>query len=94
MSEAPPALRRSPPVHMSVRLDDYEELLSELGDHPADMLRAAWHEATRVFSVRGLEAYLRGACALKSLGRGTDLVVSFLEGAPEIAREIGEDGTA
>jgi len=91
MHEAPPAIRVSPPIHMSVRLDDYEELLSELGDHHSDMLRATWHEAARVFSARGLEAYLRGACALKALGRGTDLVVSFLEGAPEIAREIGED---
>jgi hypothetical protein len=76
---------------MTVQLDDYAELLTELGDHPADVLRAAWHEAARVFSPRGLEAYLRGARALKSLGRGTDLVVSFIQGAPEIAREIGED---
>ncbi len=76
---------------MSVQLDDYDELLTELGDHPAEVLRAAWHEAARVFSPRGLETYLRGARALKSLGRGTDLVVSFIQGAPEIAREIGED---
>jgi hypothetical protein len=76
---------------MTVQLDDYEELLSELGDHPADVLRAAWQEAARVFSPRGLENYLRGARALKFLGRGTDLVVSFIQGAPEIAREIGED---
>ncbi|HQR52549.1 MAG TPA: VWA domain-containing protein, partial [Burkholderiales bacterium] len=76
---------------MTVQLEDYDELLTELGDHPADVLRAAWHEAARVFSPRGLEAYLRGARALKSLGRGTDLVVSFIQGAPEIAREIGED---
>jgi nitric oxide reductase NorD protein len=76
---------------MTVQLDDYDELLTELGDHPADVLRAAWQEAARVFSPRGLEIYLRGARALKSLGRGTDLVVSFIQGAPEIAREIGED---
>jgi hypothetical protein len=76
---------------MSVQLEDYDELLTELGDHPADVLRAAWQEAARVFSPRGLETYLRGAQALKSLGRGTDLVVSFIQGAPEIAREIGED---
>ena len=76
---------------MTVQLDDYAELLTELGDHPADVLRAAWQEAARVFSPRGLETYLRGARALTSLGRGTDLVVSFIQGAPEIAREIGED---
>ena len=83
--------RLSPHHQMSVQLDDYAELLTELGDHPADVLRAAWQEAARVFSPRGLEAYLRGARALKSLGRGTDLVISFIQGAPEIAREIGED---
>ena len=76
---------------MTVQLEDYDELLTELGDHPAEVLRASWNEAARVFSPRGLERFLRGARTLKSLGRGTDLVASFVQGAPEIAREIGED---
>jgi hypothetical protein len=31
---------------------------------------------------------------LKSLGRGTDLVVSFVESAPQVAREIGEEAVS
>jgi hypothetical protein len=72
-------------------LESYESLLAELGEHPAGALRASWSEAIRVFSPRGFEAFLRGARTLASLGRGADLVVGFVQGAPEIAREIGED---
>src|SRR5690606_34275212 len=43
---------------------------------------------------RGLEEYLRGAAGLKSLGRGTDLVLSFIESAPLVAREIGEQAVS
>jgi nitric oxide reductase NorD protein len=71
--------------------EDWEGLLAELDDQPAELLRASRNEAARAFSPRGLEAFLRGARTLKSLGRGTDLVVCFIRGAPEIAREIGED---
>lgn len=43
---------------------------------------------------RGLEAYIRSAASLKALGRGTDLVVSFIESAPLVAREIGEQAVS
>ena len=58
------------------------------------MLRASWTEAARVFTPRGLEAYLQGATSLKSLGRGTDLVVNFIQSAPAVAHEIGEDAVS
>lgn len=76
---------------MAVELDNYQDVLDELGDHAGEVLRASWSEATRVFSPRGLENYLRGATGLKSLGRGTDLVVSYIQSAPSVARELGED---
>ena len=48
-----------------------------------------------VISPRGLENhYLKGAVSLKSLGRGTDLVVSFIQSAPAVARELGEDAVS
>ncbi len=75
---------------MAVQLADYPELLEDLGEHAAEVLEAHWHEAARVFSAHGLEAYLQGAGSLKALGRGSDLVVAFVESAPQVAREIGE----
>ncbi len=75
---------------MAVQLVDYPELLEDLGEHAKEVLEANWHEAARVFTARGLEAYLQGASSLKALGRGSDLVVAFVESAPQVAREIGE----
>ncbi|PWR00590.1 nitric oxide reductase activation protein NorD [Leucothrix pacifica] len=79
---------------MAIQLSDYQDVLDELGETANEVLEANWHEAARVFSPRGLDTYLRGASGLKSLGRGTDLVVSFIESAPQVAREIGEDAVA
>ena len=80
---------------MAVELEKYQDILDELGEHAGEVLRAAWGEAARVFSPRGLEnTYLKGATGLKSLGRGTDLVVSFIQSAPAVARELGEDAVS
>ena len=75
---------------MSVQLSDYEDLLEELGEQSGEVLEANWHEATRVFSPRGLQSYLEAALGLKSIGRGVELVISFIESAPIVAKEIGE----
>lgn len=80
---------------MTVELEKYQDILDELGEHAGEVLRASWGEAARVFSPRGLENYyLQGAIGLKSLGRGTDLIMSFLESAPAVARELGEDAVS
>ena len=77
---------------MAIELEKHQDILDELGEHAGEVLRASWGEAVRVFSPRGLENYyLQGATGLKSLGRGTDLVVSFIQSAPAVARELGED---
>jgi len=75
---------------LAIQLTEYQDLLEGLGDHAGEVMEATWHEAVRVFSPRGLQAYLEGAVALKSLGRGTDLVVSYIEAAPLVAKEVGE----
>ncbi|MHB8254495.1 MAG: VWA domain-containing protein [Acidiferrobacter sp.] len=79
---------------MAIHLSDYQELLDELGDNAVEVLQSVWHDAARVFSPRGLESYLQGAATLKALGRGTDLVVTFIENAPFVAKEIGEQAVA
>ncbi len=73
--------------------DDYRELQEHLGSRAAEVLRASWQEASRSFSPRGLEDYLRAARALHDLGRGADPVASFIQEAPVVAREIGENAT-
>ena len=76
---------------MAIHLDDYQELLADLPQDAQAVLRAAWNEAARALSARGLDNYLKGAVALHHLGRGEELVVSFIQAMPEVARDIGED---
>ncbi len=74
----------------SARLED-QERLDELGESAREILEINWTDATRVFSPGALEAYLDGAISLQSLGRGDELVISFIESAPQVARELGTD---
>jgi len=79
---------------MSINLADYAELLEDLSPHSQDALRANWHEAIKVFSPRGLDNYLKGAAAIRGLGRGDSLVETWVEQAPQVAKEVGEDVVA
>jgi hypothetical protein len=77
---------------MSIDLDDFADLAEPLGPHAQEVLRACWYEAARSFSAPGLESvYLKGARALHALGRGHELVVSYLQEAPVVAKELGEE---
>lgn len=79
---------------MGSNLDDHRELYGDLGPRAAEILRASWQEASRSLSPRGLEDYLRAARSLHDLGRGADPVASFIQEAPAVARELGEDSVA
>jgi nitric oxide reductase activation protein len=76
---------------MTLSLEHHTELLEDLGSHASEILQSSWYEAARVFSAQGLENYAQGARSLKSLGRGSELVITFIESAPSVAKEIGED---
>jgi len=76
---------------MTLSLEHHTELLEDLGSHASEILQSSWYEAARIFSAQGLENYVQGARSLKSLGRGSELVITFIESAPSIAKEIGED---
>ncbi|MEW6132530.1 MAG: VWA domain-containing protein [Pseudomonadota bacterium] len=76
---------------MSIKLEDYAELLEDLSPHSRAALEANWHEATKVFSPRGLDNYLKGTSAIRGLGRGDSLVETWIEEAPRVAKEVGED---
>ena len=76
---------------MSVQLQDHAEWVEQLDPASADLLTHTWPEATKVFSARGLDNYVKGAAALRGLGRGHALVNAWIDGAPQVAKEIGED---
>ncbi|MFN3397206.1 MAG: nitric oxide reductase activation protein NorD [Sulfurimicrobium sp.] len=76
---------------MSINLEDYRELTSSLSPELQESLHAAWLEAGKVFSARGLDNYLKGTAALKSLGKGDELIATWIDHAPLVAKEIGED---
>jgi hypothetical protein len=79
---------------MSIKLEDYAELLEDLTPHTRGALEATWHDATKVFSPRGLDNYLKGVSAIRGLGRGDSLVETWIENAPRVAKEVGEDVVA
>jgi nitric oxide reductase NorD protein len=76
---------------MSIQLADYAELLEDLSPHTRQALDANWHEATKIFSPRGLDNYLKGVSAIRGLGKGDSLVETWIEQAPQVAKEVGED---
>lgn len=76
---------------MSVKLDDYRGQLEGISPALHDTLAANFAEAGRLMSPAGLHSYLEGARALSQLGRGNDLIASYIEAMPAVAKEAGED---
>ncbi len=76
---------------MSIKLEDYEEQLQDVAPEVRDVLNGTFQEAARIMSPTGLETYLNGAKAMCNLGRGSDLVITYLQEMPLVAKECGED---
>jgi nitric oxide reductase NorD protein len=76
---------------MSVHLNDHAEWISELEPGSRELLEHSWSDATKVFSARGLDNYVKGASALRGLGRGSGPVNAWIDSAPQVAKEVGED---
>ncbi|MCP5369053.1 MAG: nitric oxide reductase activation protein NorD [Hyphomicrobiales bacterium] len=72
---------------------EFTEYLSCLADdHPhLEVLESAYHEAARVMSPQGLDHYLKGVQAMCALGRGEDLILSYIQELPPVVKEVGED---
>ncbi len=72
---------------------DFIEYLSCLDeDHPHfEVLESSYAQAARVMSPNGLANYLEGVRGMCSLGRGEDLILSYIESVPRVAKEVGED---
>ncbi|WP_455374772.1 VWA domain-containing protein [Kaarinaea lacus] len=76
---------------MSISLKDYEEEIQHLAPEVRNVLESSFQDASRVMSPAGLQTYLDGGKALCNLGRGTDLVISYLQEMPPVVKECGED---
>ena len=76
---------------MSIDFSQYVSCLdtSDLGHLEA--LESSYHEAQRVMSPRGLDNYLQGLRAMCTLNRGRDLVLTYVQEMPGVAKEVGED---
>ena len=75
---------------MSIKLEDYAEFLEDR-PYVREVLEGTFQEAARIMSPTGLAAYMDGAKTMCNLGRGSDLVVTYLQEMPQVARECGED---
>ncbi|OQW90488.1 MAG: VWA domain-containing protein, partial [Beggiatoa sp. IS2] len=76
---------------MSVNLEDYREILEKITPEVHDILAESFTEAAQVMSANGLRNYLEGARALSQLGRGSDIVVSYVQEMPIVVKEVGEE---
>lgn len=76
---------------MTVNLEEYRPFLEKVTPELRETFDASFAEAARVMSSGGMHNYLEGARGLCELGRGTDLVVSYLEAMPAVAKAVGEN---
>lgn len=76
---------------MSMKLEDYEDSLADVAPEIRDVMEATFQEASRVMSPTGLQEYMDGARTLSNLGRGSGVVISYLQEMPLVAKECGED---
>ena len=76
---------------MSVDLKEYHEQLDALDPRVRSTLEASFAEAARVMSPQGLHNWLEGAKGLSQLGRGNELVITYIQAMPSVAKEVGEE---
>ncbi len=75
---------------MKIDLNEYKECIAERAPDAQPVLESSFLEASRVMSPQGQHNYLEGMRALCELGRGTDLVVTWLEAMPSACKEVGD----
>jgi nitric oxide reductase NorD protein len=76
---------------MSIDFSEYVQCLDKSDREHREVLESSYHEAARVMSPQGLRNYLEGMRAMCSMGRGQDLVLTYVQEIPGVAKEVGED---
>jgi len=76
---------------MPVNFSEYINCLDEKDHEHRQALESSYHEAARVMSPQGLNNYLEGMRAICTLGKNQDLVLTYVQEMPAVAKEVGED---
>jgi len=76
---------------MSIDFSDYITCLNDDDHTHLEALESSYHEAQRFMSPRGLQNYLEGMRAMCTMGRGQDLVLTYVQEMPGVVKEVGED---
>lgn len=76
---------------MTLNLEAYRVCLAKAAPERLATLDSIFHEAARMMSPAGLSDYMEGGKGLCNLGRGSDLVFSYLENMPAVVKECGDD---
>jgi hypothetical protein len=76
---------------MTINFADYVSCFDKSNHEHLEALESSYHEAARVMSPRGLQNYLEGMRAMCTMGRGQDLVLTYVQEIPGVAKEVGED---
>ncbi len=76
---------------MHPELAEYLQCIDPVDIKGGDVVEASYLDAQRILSPRGLENYLVGIKAMCTLGKGHDLVLTYVQEMPAVAREVGED---
>ena len=76
---------------MSVEFKDYVACLNVESAEHLQALESSYQDAARVMSPRGLQNYLEGMRAMCTMGRGEDLVLTYVQELPAVVKEVGED---
>ena len=75
---------------MSTKLEHYAEFLENVPE-VRDVLNGTFQEAAHIMSPTGLKTYMDGAVSLHKLGRGGDVVLTYIQEMPQVVKEVGED---
>ena len=76
---------------MHAELAEYLQCIDADDIKHGDLVEASYLEAQRFMSPQGLENYLVGIKSMCTLGKGQDLVLTYVQEMPVVAREVGED---
>ncbi len=76
---------------MHPELADYLQCIDSADVGNVELVEASYLEARRLLSPQGLENYLVGIKAMCTLGKGPDLVMTYVQEMPAVAKEVGED---
>lgn len=76
---------------MRVDFSEYVTCLDAESSEHHEALESSYHEAARIMSPRGLANYLQGLKAMCALGKDQDLVLTYVQEMPGVAKEVGED---